>query len=87
MGTGILIGMVLCLLLEGLVLLAVRAWRQTLPPLAPQPPQTPAQLANQAVYEAQTRHHPRVVSMTFRRRTRRGRALTNVEEDTRDLEG
>lgn len=81
MGTGIAIGVVLCLMVEGLILLGVRAWRQALPPAVPQLPETPAQQANRAVYEAQTAHHPQIVSMRFTRRTRRGRALRNMERE------
>jgi hypothetical protein len=81
MGTGIAIGIVLCLLAQGLFLFGRRAWRNALPPAVPQLPETPAQRANRAVYEAQTQHHPRVVSVRLTRRTKRGRALLNVERE------
>jgi hypothetical protein len=81
MGTGIAIGFVLCLIVQGLFLLGRRSWRNALPPAVPQLPLTPAQQANRAVYEAQAQHHPRLVSVRIARRTKRGRALLNVERE------
>lgn len=86
MGTGIFIGIVLCLVLEGMFLFGVRAWRKTLPPDPPQPPRTPAQQANEAVYEELRATTPRVVSMRLQRRTTRGRSRVNMEDEYNPFE-
>lgn len=63
-------------------------WRVLNPPrpTPPQPPRTPAQLANEALYEDQVRHHPRVVSVRFSRRTSRGRHRRIMERQQDNLE-
>jgi hypothetical protein len=81
MGTGILIGMVLDVLLYGMYVLARKLWRSHLPAPLPQPPETAADVANRAAYEADRAHHPQLVSMRLKRRTARGRPWRDQERE------
>jgi hypothetical protein len=83
MGTGILIGIVLCLILEGLGYVAWRSWHPLLPP---QPPRTGPQLANELAFDEQERHTPRIVSLRIQRRTTRGRHRPKTEDGYGDFE-
>lgn len=78
----ILVGFVLCLVVEAFLWGAWRAWRNWLPPVPVQPHRTAAQRANERVFEELRANTPLVVSMRLQRRTRRGRRVfTNVQVD------
>lgn len=86
MSTGILLGVILTLWVEFLIWLAVKSWRKTLPPDPPQPPLTPAQIANREVSEELRRYHPQLQSLRLQRRIRRGRKRNYMEEEISTFE-
>lgn len=82
----VLLGVVLCLFVQGLFLLGRRMWRKTLPSAVPQPPPTAAQMVNARVFDEERRHHPQIVSARFQRRTRRGPRRPYVEDEFDEFE-
>lgn len=81
----IFIGMVIGFFIQSMVRFGWRVLNPPSPPTRSQP-ETPAQQANRELYEAQTRHHPRVVSMRIQRRTARGRRRTMMEREPDSFE-
>lgn len=78
----VFMGFVLCLVVELFLYGAYRMHRRnTTLPARPQPPRTAAQLANEQVFDELQRNTPRMFSVKYQRRTRRGPARRLERED------